>query len=63
MEGNAMTTLGTIRRTLALAGVAALILAKPASAQNYPTRSINVLVGFAAGGVADVIARGRGTSA
>ena len=52
-----MTALRTIRRTLPLAAVAALILAKPASAQDYPTRNINVLVGFAAGGVADVIAR------
>ena len=33
------------------------MLAKPASAQNYPTRNINMLVGFAAGGAADVIAR------
>lgn len=52
-----MTTLRAICRTLALAAVAALILAKPASAQDYPTRSINVVVGFAAGGAADLIAR------
>ena len=52
-----MTKLRAIRCTLVLAAVAALILAKPASAQNYPTRNINVLVGFAAGGAADVIAR------
>jgi tripartite-type tricarboxylate transporter receptor subunit TctC len=52
-----MTTLRTIRRTLAPAAVAALMLAKPAPAQDYPTRNINVLVGFAAGGAADVIAR------
>ena len=47
----------TLRRTLSLAAVAALMLATPASAQDYPTRNINVLVGFAAGGAADVIAR------
>jgi tripartite-type tricarboxylate transporter receptor subunit TctC len=52
-----MTARRTILRTLALAAVAALALAKPASAQDYPTRNINVVVGFAAGGVADVIAR------
>ncbi len=52
-----MTMLCAIRHTLPLAAVAALMLAKPASAQDYPTRNINVLVGFAAGGAADVIAR------
>jgi tripartite-type tricarboxylate transporter receptor subunit TctC len=57
MKGNAMTTLRTIRRALPLAAVAALMLAKPVSAQNYPTRNINILVGFAAGGAADLIAR------
>ena len=52
-----MTTLRTICRMLALAAVAAPMLAKPASAQDYPARNINMLVGFAAGGAADVIAR------
>jgi tripartite-type tricarboxylate transporter receptor subunit TctC len=52
-----MPALCTIRRMLPLAAVAILMLAKPAPAQDYPTRNINVLVGFAAGGAADVIAR------
>jgi tripartite-type tricarboxylate transporter receptor subunit TctC len=52
-----MPALRTIRRTPPLIAVAALLLAKPAPAQDYPTRNINVLVGFAAGGAADVIAR------
>src|SRR5262245_9009153 len=57
MKGNAMTALRAIRRTLPLAAVATLILAQQASAQNCPTQNINMLVGFAAGGAADVIAR------
>src|SRR5215218_9544978 len=57
MKGNAMTTLRTILRTLAIVAVAAPLLARPASPQDYPARNINMLVGFAAGGAADVIAR------
>jgi tripartite-type tricarboxylate transporter receptor subunit TctC len=57
MKGNAMETLCTILRTLALAAVAVPILATPASAQDYPTRNINIVVGFAAGGAADLIGR------
>lgn len=52
-----MPTLRIIRRAAPIAAVTALIVAKPASAQDYPARNINVLVGFAAGGAADVIAR------
>lgn len=55
-----MTTCRTILRTLPLTAVAALILAKPAPAQDYPARNVNVVVGFAAGGIADVIARNIG---
>ena len=52
-----MTTHCTIRRTLALAAIAALMLAKPTSAQDYPTRNVTMMVGFAAGGAADLIGR------
>jgi tripartite-type tricarboxylate transporter receptor subunit TctC len=44
------------RLALALAALAAA-LAQPAAAQNYPTQNINCLVAFAAGGIADVVAR------
>jgi tripartite-type tricarboxylate transporter receptor subunit TctC len=52
-----MTTIRIILRTLALVALAAPISAKPVSAQDYPTRNINIMVGFAAGGAADLIAR------
>src|SRR5215510_464570 len=41
----------------ALAAVAALIVAQPASAQTYPTKPVRMIVPFGAGGPADVFAR------
>src|SRR6267142_4900458 len=41
----------------ALAGAALCALAGAAGAQNYPARPVKILVGFAAGGPTDVIAR------
>ena len=37
--------------------VAAACLAHPAGAQTYPTQNITLQVAFAAGGIADVVAR------
>ena len=38
-------------------GVSATDIALPASAQTYPTQTITLQVAFAAGGIADVVAR------
>jgi tripartite-type tricarboxylate transporter receptor subunit TctC len=40
-----------------VAALAVASFAPPAAAQTYPTQNINVVVGFAAGGIADVVAR------
>jgi len=45
------------RRALLLAALALPALASPATAQTYPSQNVTVLVAFAAGGIADVIAR------
>src|SRR4051812_34670147 len=43
-------------RKLGLAAIA-ILFALPAAAQDYPTRSVKIIVPFAAGGPADVYAR------
>lgn len=44
-------------RRLAIGLVLAAAATNPAAAQSYPTQNINVVVAFAAGGIADVVAR------
>jgi tripartite-type tricarboxylate transporter receptor subunit TctC len=46
-----------IRAAAALTALVAVGLAQPASAQTYPTQNITFVVSFAAGGIADVVAR------
>ena len=45
------------RRIFVLAALVQAGLACPAWAQTYPTQNITLQVGFAAGGIADVVAR------
>ena len=45
------------RRALLLAALATSAFAQPAAAQTYPAQNVTVLVAFAAGGIADVVAR------
>ncbi len=49
----------TIRNACGVCVLAALVatIAQPAAAQNYPTQNVTFVVGFAAGGIADVVAR------
>ena len=44
-------------RALLLAAIAVPVLTQPAAAQSYPSQNVTVLVAFAAGGIADVVAR------
>jgi tripartite-type tricarboxylate transporter receptor subunit TctC len=52
-----MTAIRYVGCALALAAVAAMTMAKPAAAQTYPAQNISFVVAFAAGGIADVVAR------
>jgi len=54
MKGHPMVR--TLARILMAAGLA-IAAVQPAGAQSYPTQSINVVVAFAAGGIADGIGR------
>jgi tripartite-type tricarboxylate transporter receptor subunit TctC len=49
--------LRTAHRTLALTGLIAVALAQPCAAQTYPMQTITFQVAFAAGGIADTVAR------
>jgi tripartite-type tricarboxylate transporter receptor subunit TctC len=52
-----MPFLRSAQRIVLLAALAAPALAQPAQAQNYPAQNVTCLVAFAAGGIADVVAR------
>src|SRR4051812_3604858 len=56
MEGHFMTAFFAPGRVLAITAFVCAI-AQPASAQTYPSQNINVIVAFAAGGIADGIGR------
>jgi tripartite-type tricarboxylate transporter receptor subunit TctC len=52
-----MFAFSRLRRGLLLVALATVSLVSPAAAQSYPTRNITFVVAFAAGGIADVVAR------
>jgi tripartite-type tricarboxylate transporter receptor subunit TctC len=52
-----MTVFWSLGRTGLIAGLAGCVFAQPAAAQTYPAQQINVVVAFAAGGIADGIGR------
>jgi tripartite-type tricarboxylate transporter receptor subunit TctC len=57
MKGQPMTAFRTLSRAAAAATCLAGMSAQPSAAQTYPTQNINVIVAFAAGGIADGIGR------
>src|SRR5262249_6620958 len=52
-----MSRLRFVTRLSIGAGLAVALAAQPAVAQQYPTQQITLVVAFAAGGVADTVAR------
>jgi tripartite-type tricarboxylate transporter receptor subunit TctC len=56
-KGYCMPSFYAKRRVFVLAALVLAGLARPAAAQTYPTQNITFQVGFAAGGIADVVAR------
>ena len=56
-KGYCMPSFYAKRRVFVLAALVLAGLARPAAAQTYPTQNITFQVAFAAGGIADVVAR------
>src|SRR5215813_12645388 len=52
-----MPAFRTARRSTLLAALLLCEIAQGASAQTYPSQNVNVIVAFAAGGIADVVGR------
>jgi tripartite-type tricarboxylate transporter receptor subunit TctC len=52
-----MSNVATLFRALTVGAVVTTGLAAPASAQNYPSQNVTVVVAFPAGGLADIIGR------
>src|SRR5437660_2254590 len=56
-KGHPMLAFRPVCRVHLLAALAVSAFAQPAAAQTYPSQNVTVLVAFAAGGIADVVAR------
>lgn len=56
-EEKAMPIMNAVNRTLVLGVLAGVVCMPVAHAQNYPTKSIRLIVSFPPGGLADIIAR------
>jgi len=52
-----MAVFRSLGRVALIAGLAGCVITQPASAQTYPAGNVNVIVAFAAGGIADAIGR------